>query len=197
MTSEAGAQAAHEATYSSVELKSFGSLLQPEVRIDDDMDCASLEKVKGMAPPRLGLACMSKGAQPNGLSFWLHYHRMHLGVERFFLRIEEAVPATRQLLSQPEWAACVDVTFVEGMQARDCGSMQTARQDEHVQRAIQHARRARCTHLLHIDDDELVYLPHGLALLHAQLLITGKEVAELERAWESNLRPLLKGSLTR
>ena len=46
---------------------------------------------------------------------------------------------------------------------------QTERQANHVHSAIAKARRAGLTHLLHIDDDEMVYVPCGLHRLRCEL----------------------------
>lgn len=128
----------------------------------------------------LGVACMSKVNSHNDLIRWLHHHRMHIGVEHFFLRLENMPVAAQDILLADEWTFSVHVTFAEGPHARDCGGMQTTRQDEHVQQSIVHARQLGCTHLLHLDDDELLYLPSGLPPLHALMLHASPDaVAEL------------------
>ena len=49
-----------------------------------------------------------------------------------------------------------------------CAS-QVHRQRAHVNAAIAVARRDGLTHLLFLDDDELLYCPHGVGRLHAEL----------------------------
>ena len=131
---------------------------------------------------RIGLACMSKGARPSELQHWLRHHRSHVGIEVFFIRLEEPSAETRSLVSAAEWATCVHATFADGPHNhRDCGSLQNARQDQHVQQSVQAARALGCTHLLHLDDDELLYLPSGRDRFMAtvSVLTTKKGVAEL------------------
>ena len=146
-----------------------------EVRIDSEPAPMSSSEATHCC---LGLVAMSKGAATCDLSDWLQHHRA-LGVAHFFLRVEEACEATRQLLAEHDvWRLCVHATFADGLQSRDCGGMQTSRQDQHVQLSLEHARRAGCTHLLHVDDDELLYLPSGWHALH-QCLSDASDAAEL------------------
>ena len=132
-----------------------------EVRIDAHLDASWMTGGDGSVPdPRIAIACMSKGADPEAFKNWLLHH-IHLGVERFFLRIEDANDSTRGLLSLEEFRNHVRVLFADGSHVRDCGNMQNSRQDEHLQVAIRAARQEGYSHILHIDDDEVLFLPAG------------------------------------
>lgn len=116
--------------------------------------------------PCIAIACMTK--RPGDMRGWLTHHRDRVGVRHFFLRVEET-PELAELIAQPEWADCVHATFAAGKTARDCGGAQCARQDAHIQWSIDEARQRGCTHLLHCDDDELFYCPHGARRFHELL----------------------------
>ena len=113
---------------------------------------------------RLGIALMTK--QPRNLETWLAYHHRYCGIERFFLRVEDT-PELRVLLEQAPWRELVHAVYVTGG-VRDFFG-QADRQAQHVSAVVPVARSSAVTHLLHIDDDELLYCPGGLEALHAAL----------------------------
>lgn len=161
-------------------------LQQAEVRIDHTTTFqpdgyAADQEPSSLPHLRLGIACMSKGAKPEDLEWWLNHHHLLIGVDHFFLRVEQPSIATRELLARPKWVNCVHTTFANDScaTARDCGGLQVARQDDHVQRSITIARHSGCTHLLHIDDDELLYLPSGRAAFYQHLHTAPPSAAEL------------------
>ena len=118
-------------------------------------------------PARIAVATMTK--QPLAFETWLTYHRQVLGIEKFYLRVEDT-PSLAQLLATPPWDRLVDASFHEGAHlVQDNGTEQTSRQDAHVKEAIVKARAAGCTHILHIDDDELLYAPSGVDALRREL----------------------------
>ena len=104
--------------------------------------------------------------KPTSLQRWLRYHREALLVEKFYLRVEDT-PDLEPLLTSEPWARLVDATFHSNT-VRDW-SEQTSRQSEHVRDAIKKARRDGCTLLLHIDDDEMLFVPGGLQALRREL----------------------------
>lgn len=113
---------------------------------------------------RLGIVCMTKG--PESFERWLCYHVEALRVERFFLRVEDT-PQLEVLLSTPPWSHLCVASFHTG-QVR-CWQGQTERQADHVRTSVERARAEGLTHLLHIDDDEVFYLPSGLRTLWRHL----------------------------
>jgi hypothetical protein len=118
-------------------------------------------------PVRLAVVCMTK--RPLSFRTWLEYFHTAVGVSRFYIRVEDT-PELRELFREDPWASLVEASFHEGEGlVRDNGSQQTERQDRHVKRAIEAARRDECTHLLHCDDDELLFLPSGLAAFRREL----------------------------
>lgn len=153
-----------------------------------DRDC-SASKV------RLACACMTK--QPDNFMTWLRHHHERIGIERFYLRVEDT-QGLASLLSRPPWSELVCVTYHdEQHNVRDNGPAQTARQTTLVDASIRDARSRGLTHILHLvrslathvtprnwplcgpsillhacewqDDDELLYAPSGLNVLHEEL----------------------------
>ena len=106
---------------------------------------------------------------PCALETWLCYHRARCGIVAFYLRVEGCSDADCALLATEPWSECVHATFAVDSGATRHLVSQMDRQASHVQGAIEAAQRAGATHLLHIDDDELLHLPSGVASLHAAL----------------------------
>lgn len=117
------------------------------------------------AGKRIRLAIVSMTKRPVDILGWLEHHR-RLGVERFYLRIEDT-PELSKTLEGYAWSSIVDRTFATNTQ-RDY-IKQTARQNAHVAESIPKAESARITHILHIDDDELLYCAGGMDALKAEL----------------------------
>ena len=117
------------------------------------------------APPiAIGLVSMTK--QPLELVTWLEYHRTVVGVSRFYLRVEDT-PELATLFDSPPWDTLVHATYHAATQRDYFG--QNDRQNMHVNATLTRARADGLTHLLHIDDDELLYCPGGTARLHEAL----------------------------
>ena len=113
----------------------------------------------GLAAVRIAVACMTR--QPLGMAIWLAHHAQHCQVSRFYIRVE-ATPELRALFDQSPWCDLVRAEFIDGDDCvRDNGSLQANRQGAHVNESVVAARAEGYTHLLHIDDDELLYLPAG------------------------------------
>ena len=97
---------------------------------------------------KLGVACMTKN--PNSFETWIDYHRK-IGICHFFIKVENTPGFT--LLGN-------DITLTKG------NGVQTYRfwdrQNEHVNNSIKVAKQLGITHLLHIDDDELLYCPKSI-----------------------------------
>ena len=123
---------------------------------------------------RLAVVCMTK--RPMNFETWLQYHRDVVGVRRFYLRVEDTEWLDK-LLSREPWDECVDVTYAQ-CTLRDWKD-QTARQQEHVKLTIIKARAEGMTHLLHVDDDELLYCAQGGTALRDAALAAGPERNDL------------------
>ena len=132
---------------------------------------------------RIGLVSMTK--KPQHFETWLEYHRHALSIERFYIRVEDT-PELSELLSTPPWDVLVTATFTERTERWRYG--QHERQDAHVASAIPLARKAGLTHLLHIDDDELVYTPRGLDTLRFEMALADPARVDLHMA---NIEALL------
>ena len=131
----------------------------------------------------IGLVCMTK--QPPHLLTWLRYHREVAGIRRIFLRVEDT-PALAELLSSSPWDTFVETTFVSHTQADYI--TQVDRQCEHVNAAIARGRECGLTHLLHIDDDELLYCTAGVGGLQRALARAPPKAASIHL---DNLEALL------
>ena len=110
--------------------------------------------------PRVGVVSVMKA--PLGLDTWLKHHRQSIGAVRFFLRIEDTPEVQLQLREEQ------DVSVVHASGVRSYHSIMD-RQHQHVAASIESARAAGLTHLLHIDGDELLHPPHGVARLMRHL----------------------------
>ena len=110
---------------------------------------------------RIGIACMTK--QPQHLDAWLRYHHERCGIMKFYLRVEDTPDLTALT---DEWDGVVSAMFDAGGAYEDI----PARQVAHVAQSIVKARADGLTHLLHVDDDELLFCAGGLGALHKTLL---------------------------
>ena len=100
-------------------------------------------------PCRIGVVSFVK-RMPN--EYWFKHHR-NLGVVQFYMSVEapltrEVTPTDVAIYSRPE---------------KSFGYEFWTEQEAHVNDVIPEARRHGVTHLLHIDDDELLYFPQGRA----------------------------------
>ena len=113
---------------------------------------------------RLAVIVMTK--RPSNFITWLTYHREVIGAMHFFIRIEDT-PALAEYLSTPPWNSLCTVTAAESC-VRDWKE-QSQRQFNHTAASITAAKGLGVTHVLHIDDDELLYLPSGIQPLRAAI----------------------------
>ena len=100
-------------------------------------------------------------------------HHTALGVERFFLHLEDSAALHAQLGADTR----VELTSASGT-ARDYFG-QVDRQAAAVDAAVARARSAGLTHLLHIDCDELLYCSRGPGALRAALAAAPAAAADL------------------
>lgn len=108
---------------------------------------------------RLGIVVMTKN--PIAFETWLAHHRS-LNVQHFFIRIEDTPDLHAALQSH------ADLTLVASSGTQSYFA-QITRQNDHVNRSIVLARKMGLTHLLHIDDDELLFCPHGKDIFRSAL----------------------------
>lgn len=113
----------------------------------------------GDANVRLGIVGMTRN--PHRLDTWLMYHHVIVGVERFFLHVENTAWLS-SLLSRPPWCEVVVAKFVEREDSHYDYFTLMHRQVEHVNASIGLARDTGLTHIAHIDDDELIYCASGV-----------------------------------
>ena len=98
--------------------------------------------------------------KPFAFQTWLDHHRA-LHIVHFFIRVEDTPELVPILQSD-------DITF-ELTSGQQSYLSQMDRQNEHVKSSILKAREMGCTHILHIDDDELLHCPNGLKRFHAHI----------------------------
>ena len=116
---------------------------------------------------RIGIVTMTK--HPEHFESWLRHHHRAVKAVRFYVRVEDATPELACLLTKTApWDTLVKARLVKRRTMRDW-SGQTQRQVTFVEDAIEWAREDGLTHLLHVDDDELLYAAHGADVLHAAL----------------------------
>jgi hypothetical protein len=120
----------------------------------------------GGAGVQLGIVMMTK--KPFDLPTWLTYHYVGLGIRRFYLKVEDT-PELAPLLATPPWDRCVVTSFDDHTQ-RDYFA-QMDRQAAHIAAVLPRARADGLTHLLHIDDDELLFCPAGIGVLLGELAV--------------------------
>lgn len=114
----------------------------------------------------VSVAVVSMVKSPANFETWLTHHHQTLGVQRFYIRVEDT-PSLQPLLSSPPWNTLVEASFSSANE-RDYFE-QMDRQSAHIARAIPAARAAGFTHLLHIDDDELIHCAAGAPALMREL----------------------------
>lgn len=128
---------------------------------------------------RLGIVVMTK--TPLGFHTWLAHHR-RTGVEHFFVRVEN----TPELCAALRYAPDVTLQDSVGVQSY---SSQMERQTRHVIDSIPTSRKMGLTHLLHIDDDELLFCPNGTDWFYSHLCASNASCLRLnnmEAVYESS-----------
>ena len=110
--------------------------------------------------PRVGIVILTKN--PIGFDRWLTHHRS-IGIERIYVCVEDTPELVSKLRGMGDF---VHVTVSTG--TRSYFSLME-RQERHVNVSIPRARDDGLTHLLHIDDDELLYMPSGKHAFDAEL----------------------------
>jgi hypothetical protein len=117
--------------------------------------------------PSSKVAIVSVSKDPVDLELWMRYHFSQVGIEHLYLQIEETSWLAKYVDSLPDKLK-KRVTYWTGPKAsdqdkgsrpqHDYESLQ-ARQMDAMEKAKLLAQQAKYDWLLHIDDDELVYVP--------------------------------------
>lgn len=107
---------------------------------------------------KLAIACMTR--HPLAIESWLNHHRNTVGVDHFFICVEDS-PDVERLLRR-KYSHCVTMTSNRNSDATPGYFSLMDRQAAHVNRSIELARQRGFTHLVHIDDDELLFCPSGV-----------------------------------
>jgi len=112
-----------------------------------------------LAPSDVALGLVSMTKKPLDMPTWLEYHRRVVGIRRFYIKVEDT-PELAALFASAPWDRLVVATFDDCTQ-RDYFA-QMDRQSEHLASTLPRARADGLTHLLHVDDDELLCCPRGV-----------------------------------
>ena len=120
------------------------------------------------------LGVVSTMRRPIALNTWLTHHRKF--VTHFFLYATDG----------DEIPHAADITVVYRPDQPYAYEF-WERQEEHVNHCIEVARKRRITHLIHIDDDELVHLPNGIFALLCELQYARDAGCLVMKNWEARL----------
>ena len=133
----------------------------------DGSQLRHLLSVAHRVQPQLGVVTLTQGGR--SLSTWLRHHHRHCGIRRFYLQLEP--PADPSVLQQAPWPELVQVVPIgqrSRLVVRDY-EQQMHRQESLIAEAMVRGVKDGLSHLLAIDDDELLFCPAGCAALHAAL----------------------------
>lgn len=117
--------------------------------------------------PSAKVAIVSVTKDPVDLELWLRYHFNYVGIEHLYLQIEETSWLSKYVESLPDhlkkritfWAGPKAASQDQGQRPQhDYESLQS-RQMDAMEKAKLLAQQAKYDWLLHIDDDELIYVP--------------------------------------
>mmetsp|Transcript_73334 Transcript_73334/g.122480 ORF Transcript_73334/g.122480 Transcript_73334/m.122480 type:complete len:392 (+) Transcript_73334:259-1434(+) len=150
----------------------------PAVIIKPPIDMPSIPR-SAVAPE---LAIVMTTCNPLRLDSWLAYHAAALRPRAIFIRVDRT-PSLATLFAQPSWINLVHATFDDTMQQAGQGQrgvrQNSTQLTAHVNASVLAAREMGCTHLLHIDDDELLFAAAGLDELHAALAAAPSEASDI------------------
>jgi|APSaa5957512622_1039677.scaffolds.fasta_scaffold18533_3 hypothetical protein len=111
---------------------------------------------------RLAIVLLVKN--PIAFDTWLRHHLDKIGVHHIYVRSENS---RAELSGLAEREPRVTVEFAEDTELNYFSLIE--RQINFITSVIDRARNAGCTHLLHIDDDELLHCPSGTQKFYAYL----------------------------
>jgi hypothetical protein len=80
---------------------------------------ASLLLDYGPTPRTFAIGVVTMTKRPVDLLTWLRYHREHIGVCRYFIRVEDT-PELSEVLCTSPWSDLVEATFASKTQAPLC-----------------------------------------------------------------------------
>lgn len=122
-------------------------------------------------PPRAKVAVVSVSKDPVDLALWMRYHFNYVGIEHLYLQMEETTWLPKYVESLPAdlrkrvtyWVGAPATADKQARPQHDYVTLQ-GRQMEAMQKAKLMAQDAKYDWLLHIDDDELIYVPEHQSL---------------------------------
>lgn len=106
------------------------------------------KKESFVIPPKIAIVSMMKN--PKNIETWLEIHR-HLGIQRFYIRLEDTPELINVLKSQPD--VSLDISNSTGV--NEYVEIQN-RQAKMVDKALVDARKDGLDWLIHIDSDEIL-----------------------------------------
>lgn len=111
-----------------------------------------ISRMESFVNVRVAIATMSKHAPD--LPFWIDYHLNHVKVDKIYLRLED--PTLQRHIPVSPKIEFIDITSFS--KNRNSYDRQQFRQIDFLKKVLHHARSQGITHLLHIDDDELIWV---------------------------------------
>lgn len=115
---------------------------------------------------RIGIVCLTNN--PVDFRTWISHHK-NTGIERMYVRVEDTPQLVDELRTMADPSVRIFCDRNDGGNPLSYFTVMD-RQAKHVDEVIQLARSEGLTHLLHIDDDELLYFPAGKRTFLVELL---------------------------
>ena len=153
--------------------KKFKFLIEPEnsKNIIIEKYKEPIDESKNIDDYNINLAIVGCVKNPTNFKFWIDYHINKCNVKKIFLRVQDS-PELVGLLEN--YRNIIEPTYVNNDSNfnSDYQDLQTI-QDNYINSVIEKIKNDEnniLTHILHIDDDELLFLPNGLIPFYKELI---------------------------
>ena len=153
--------------------KKFKFLVEPEnsKNIIIEKYKEPIDESKNIDDYNINLAIVSCVKNPTNFKFWIEHHINKCNVKKIFLRVQDS-PELVGLLEN--YRNIIEPTYVNNdSKFTNSYFSQMNFQDEFADSAIEKIKNDEnniLTHILHIDDDELLFLPNGLIPFYEELI---------------------------
>lgn len=144
--------------------KKFKFLVEPEnsKNIIIEKYKEPIDESKNIDDYNINLAIVSCVKNPTNFKFWIEYHINKCNVKKIFLRVQDS-PELIPLLEN--YRNIIEPTYVNNNN-EPFNVIQTNYVNDKVKENLNNI----LTHILHIDDDELLFLPNGLIPFYEELI---------------------------
>ena len=153
--------------------KKFKFLVEPEnsKNIIIEKYKEPIDESKNIDDYDINLAIVSCVKNPTNFKFWIDYHINKCNVKKIFLRVQDS-PELVDLLEN--YRNIIEPTYVNNdSKFTNSYFSQMNFQNEFTDSVIEKIKNDEnnvLTHILHIDDDELLFLPNGLIPFYEELI---------------------------